>query len=139
MIKIRTAKGFTLIEIMLVVALLAILVGIAIPAYNKQKLKGNRATAINALTTAAQAEERWYTDNGTYTGNAADIGLPATTEGGRYNLGVASPTSDTFTVTATAASGQLADENCREFTIDQAGRKRSEDKDGNPSEGCWPR
>ena len=75
----------------------------------------------------------------TYTGTAADIDMPATTDAGKYSLAVTSGTSETFTVTATAISNQVADENCRKFTLDQAGRKRSEDSAGDPSTGCWPK
>lgn len=135
----KREKAFTLMEIMLVLAIFAILVGIAIPEYNKYKLKGNRTQAISAVTEAAQREEQWYSDNGAYTANLGDLDMPAAVPGGQYTLAAAAPTSDEFTITATAISGQQVDSNCRTFSLDQAGRRRSKDSDGNPSTGCWPK
>lgn len=61
-------RGFTLIELMIVVAVVAILASFAIPAYNEQVRKGRRADAMAAMNETAQALERFYTLNNTYTG-----------------------------------------------------------------------
>lgn len=61
-------RGFTLIELMIVVAVVAILASFAVPAYNEQVRKGRRADAMAAMNETAQALERFYTLNNTYTG-----------------------------------------------------------------------
>jgi len=61
-------RGFTLIEMMIVVAVIAILASFAIPAYNEQVRKGRRADAMAAMNETAQALERFYTLNNTYSG-----------------------------------------------------------------------
>lgn len=61
-------RGFTLIELVVVVAILAILVSFAVPAYQEQVRKGRRADAWAALNETAQALERFYTLNNTYRG-----------------------------------------------------------------------
>jgi len=137
----RNLQGFTLIEVMIVVGILGIIAAIAIPAYDAQKRRGYRADAISALTRAAQLQERWYTDKGTYSSSLANIGMASTTDNGKYNLSITfnAATPDEFTVTATATGGQLKDTNCRTFSLDEAGRKTSTDSGGTASTGCWPK
>jgi type IV pilus assembly protein PilE len=61
-------RGFTLIEIMVVVMVMAVLASIALPSYQEQVRKGRRADALAAMNETAQALERFYTLNNTYTG-----------------------------------------------------------------------
>lgn len=61
-------RGFTMVEIMIVLVSLAILASIAVPMYNEQVRKGRRADAMAAMNETAQALERFYTLNNTYTG-----------------------------------------------------------------------
>ncbi len=62
----RIAHGFTLIELMITVAIIALLAAIAIPSYQDSVWKGKRAEAKAAIFKALQAEERYYTQNNTY-------------------------------------------------------------------------
>ncbi len=136
----RNQQGVTLIEMMVTVAILGLLATIAISAYDAQKRRGYRTDAISALTRAAQLQERWYTDTGSYSSNLAGIGISSSTsENGKYNLSLPSANSDEFIVTATATGTQLEDTNCWTLSLDQAGRKTSTDSGGNPSTGCWPK
>lgn len=118
----RAARGFTLIELMIVVAVVAILAAIAYPSYTEQVRKSRRAQAKADLVEYAQLAERFHTANNTYVG----FTLPTNAsprEGGtaRYNLARAT-TQSTFTITATATNGQEKDR-CGNLSINQAGVK----------------
>lgn len=131
--------GFTLIEIMIVVAIVAILSAIAYPAYQDQVRKGRRADAMAQMLTLAQAYERFYTSNNTYAGFWATV--PANerrspASGTAYYAMTSTETATTFVITATpqAASGQNNDR-CGSLGINQAGLKT---KTGSAAiEECW--
>lgn len=115
----RTA-GFTLIELMIAVAIVAILALVALPAYQQHVLKSNRADAIKSLASSAAALERQFTDTNSYTG----LTLPTQSDNNKYTLSAA-VTATTFTLTATAKGGQAKDTECSTFTLNQAGVKTS--------------
>ena len=132
----QRVAGFTLIELMTVLAVLAILVVVAYPSYQDQIRKSNRALAKADLIEYAQLAERWHTTNNTYAGFALptnqsprEAGAPA-----RYNLAI-NTTQSTFTITATAqaSTGQDKDK-CGNLGIDQAGVKTN--SSGALSD-CW--
>lgn len=70
-------QGFTLIEIMIAVAIIGILAAIAIPSYNNSRLKGNRSDGLAILNEVMQAQERFAAANGTYTTNMTAMGYVA--------------------------------------------------------------
>ncbi|MDF1589442.1 MAG: type IV pilin protein [Gammaproteobacteria bacterium] len=118
-------NGFTLIELMIVVAIIGILAAIAYPSYLDQVRKTRRANAQSDLVELASFMERYYTEKFTYmNGGVAPI-LPFTEspkDGGGakyYDLTVAT-TATAFTLTATAKNGQQAD-TCGDMTITQSG------------------
>ncbi len=138
-------RGFTLIEVMIVVVIIAILAMIAYPSYQSQVRKTRRADAKSALTTAAAAQERWFTENSQYSLTQSDV-APTTTENGYYGIAMTNPTSPSscgtggkycFKITATATGDQLNDTNCKTFSITQTGAKTSTDSSGAASTGCW--
>lgn len=90
------AKGFTLIELMVVVAVIAILAAIAIPSYLEQSAKGRRAEAMRAVGEYQLALERWRAENPTY--GSCPSGF--TCSGTRPSL----PSSDFYTITEPAAA-----------------------------------
>ncbi len=80
-------RAFTLIELMVVVAIVAILSSIALPWYGAYVQRGNRGDAISPMQSILDAEERFYTDNVTYTTDLTDLGLSSssyTTTNGHY-------------------------------------------------------
>ena len=131
-------RGFTLIELMIVVAIVAILAAIAYPSYQEQIRKTRRAQAKADLVEYAGLAERFHTTNNTYVG----FSLPRTVsprEAGatvHYNLTPAGAftTANTFTITATPTTGQSADR-CGTLSLDQAGVK-TESGSADLSE-CW--
>jgi type IV pilus assembly protein PilE len=115
-------NGFTLVELMVTVAVLAIIASIAYPSYREQMRKTYRSEAKAALMDAATRAERHYTQFGNYGGT---IPIPTTTENGYYTLNLVAATTaspQTFTITATRAGTQVADK-CGNFSIDQAQTK----------------
>lgn len=123
----RGSGGFTLIELMIVVAVVGILAAIAYPSYQEQIRKGRRADAMAQLVTLAQAYERYYTSNNTYAGfwntvPTAERNSP--TAGTAYYALDSVETRTSFTITATRESaGNQNLDRCGNLTINQAGTK----------------
>ena len=141
----QKSKGFTLIELMITIAILSIIAAFAIPAYQDQVRKGRRADAVVAANEAAQALERCFTSNDAYS-TAAGCGtvtVPNNTESpeGFYvvNLNPA-PTTSTYTIVITPLAGgpQAQDIRCARFTLDNLGQKRAFDSTNAPNnDECW--
>ena len=120
-------QGFTLIEMMIVVAIIGILSAIALPSYNEHIRRGHRAEARAGLLQAQQWMERASTATGVYPLTAA---FPTTLEkvpSDRYDIALLSPTSGlpadngrTFTLTATPKGAQAGDK-CGNYTLDHTG------------------
>jgi len=136
-------SGITLIELMVAVAIIAILAAIAIPLYDNQTTKARRTDARTALASIALAQERFFTVNGNYTTNLANLDVDAAIQGGNtveglYSLAVTTSNNVTvpdFTVTATPVAGraQASDADCTTMTITHLGVKG-----GTPANNaCW--
>jgi type IV pilus assembly protein PilE len=139
------SAGFTMIELMVTVVVVAILASIAIPSYNAQIRKSRRTDAKTALLDLAGREERFFsTNNGTYTAVAANLGytgtFPVTIGSGYYQINIAPPVAGTtttvasFTIQATPINTQVSDTGCTSFTIDSTGNQSAT---GTDSANCW--
>lgn len=110
---------------MIAVAIVAVLASIAYPAYQDSIRKGRRAEAFTALSALQQAQERWRSNNASYTATLANtagsgvapngLGVSATTSSGLYAISVSSASATGYTATATANSGtsQASDGTCK--------------------------
>lgn len=120
-------RGFTLIEVMIVVAIVAILTAIALPSYTEYVRRGHRAEARAALLQAAQWMERAATATGTYPLTASFPATLTTINSGRYTIAVASPpaglaSGSAYTLTATPTGAQTGDK-CGNYTLTHTGSR----------------
>lgn len=145
----KKSSGFTLIELMIAVAIIGILAAIAYPSYQEQVRKSRRSDAMTALSTAAAMQERWFTEHSSYTTTITNIG-GATSAEGYYTISVVDQTIDDATnclsgtympcykLTAKATGTQASDTKCDEFFLDSTGKKTAENSANvDATDTCW--
>lgn len=141
-------RAFTLIELMVVVAIVAIVMAIAFPSYERYVVTGKRAVAQNALLQVADRQQQFFMDNKSFAGNLTNLGFAAnpwvvgddgaSTVAGDvdavYSVTLTNVTQTTWTATAAPLHGQLSrDTNCGSLSITQAGTKAS----SGGGDNCW--
>lgn len=125
-------SGFTLIELMIVVAIVALLAAIAFPSYTRYVEQARRADGKAALLEAAQRLERCYTQRNTYVGCT----ISGTSPDSYYTIAFAdgSPTANDFTITA-APQGAQADSPCGTYGLTSTGDRTVTGSLG--ADRCW--
>ena len=114
--KFKNQKGFTLIELMIVVAIIGILAAIAIPNFMNYQCKAKQSEAKSLLGDLRKAEEAYFAEYDAYSTSLGAVGFEAKGDT-RYNIVVAPATTSAFTATATATINGNADV----WTIDEQG------------------
>ena len=131
--------GFTLIELMIVVGIIAIIISLGYPSYREHVIKTHRAEGMGELLDLADRLERFYSDRGTYAG--ATLGAAATdlreaaTERGKYTLAITAQDAVSFTLTATPQGAQATDTKCGTLGLDSLGVKTT--TGSLPADKCW--
>lgn len=114
------AAGFTLIELMIAVAVVGVLSSTAYPTFVDQVQRARRSDAIVTVMQLQWAQERWRSNSAAY-GNLAEIGMPATSTAGHYTLQVSTPTASGYEVLATATGTQARDTACSRLKLSMQG------------------
>ena len=117
--------GFTLVEILIAVAILSILMAIAVPSYNSYVMQSRRTDATVLLIQAAGEQQRYFTENNQFAPDMTTLGYGADdepTENGHYTVASALTTNG-FVLTATPQGAQISDTICGNLTINSVGVK----------------
>lgn len=146
---IKQARGFTLIEILVVIVIVAILASVAIPNYLEYVKRSRRSEAMAAVQAVITGLEKYFLSNNAYTNDFTQIsingvGLRASgssmyTESGNYSVAI-SQVDGIFTVQATVVSGapQEHDDECNSFSMNVAGQRSASNSSGSDSTStCW--
>ena len=142
------AQGFTLVELVIAVAIVGLLAAVALPAYNTSIMKGRRVDAKNAILDLAAREEKYFSTNNTYTNDLSKLGL-STTAGtlqlavmsgstSYYTLSVPTQTTTTYTLNAVATGSQVSDA-CGNYVVDYLGTQSNYNAAGviSTTMRCW--
>ena len=139
-------RGFSLMELMITIAIVGILSAIAYPSYRDYVLKSNRAVAKSKLLEIAARQESYFADNKVYSDDLSDLGYGGATVGvdDNYNIIAAGSADSIYTITSVSAppnvdytliavpqAGQAADEICSQIQVNSAGDRSASDP------VCW--
>lgn len=140
------SQGFTLLELLIVVAIMGVLASVALPAYQNSVLRSGRAEAKSELLQVASDQERYFSNFNTYVNDATPLitpivaGRDVTTQNALYIIsvdvcGAGIPMTTCFLATATADGDQTADA-CTTLTVTSTGARGAT---GDTTEECWQR
>jgi len=134
------ARGFTLIELMITVAVIAILAAIAVPSYYQYTLRSNRSAAESFMQEVAGAQERYMVDSRQFAGNLSTLGYSVpNTVAPNYKVDLAKTgsvsggTPPGYTITATPINSQVRDTGCATLILNDDGNKTT----STGATNCW--
>ncbi|AAZ26398.1 type IV pilin protein [Colwellia psychrerythraea] len=132
---VQKQSGFTLIELMIVVAIIGILAAVVYPSYTDFIVRSNRAEAQRELVRIANLQEQLFVDSRSYSNDMNLLGLgadPFVTENGNYSIDATiANNGTTFVLTATAQGSQSRDTDCSNLTINEVGQQSA------ANNFCW--
>lgn len=142
----RQNSGFTIVEVLITVAIIAIIAAVALPSYQQYLIKTRRVDAANALLKIHAEQEKYYFENNTYmsdavfrTQNTARSWLPdyPTTSSSYYTIAIAAnggTLQDGFVATATPTGIQANDTDCTSISLNSNGQRTATGAD---VDDCW--
>lgn len=138
----QCARGFTLTELMITLALVGIVASVAYPSYQSYLTKGRRSDAHVLMMEAAVKQEHFYAQHGVYTADMRNLGYsanPASTTRGVYQIGaVLSGGGSGFTLTAVRQGVQTSDTRCGDLTLTHTRIKSAVNQtESEPARSCW--
>ena len=131
-------RGFTLVEVLVVLVVLSVLSAAALPSFQGQLARGRRADGQQALQALAQGLERHYSERGTYVGAAVGAGgvYPAVSSGGYYVLTIVHQSADGYTLAAMPQGAQAAD-GCATLGYNHLGERSVSAAASLATAHCW--
>lgn len=143
--KAEFSRGFTLVELMIIIAVIAIIAAVALPSYNSSVLKSKRAMGKAELLEVLALQEQYFINNKAYATTLTGLGYAAnpyyidgqgeqtTTGNAIYQIVLASPTTTSFTLQAVPQNAQTNDSDCGTLTLTNTGLKSAD----NLGIACW--
>jgi type IV pilus assembly protein PilE len=141
----RNNRGFSLLELLVTIAILAIVASLAASSYHHNVIRAHRTEASTTLLAIQMAQERWFLQNNAYAQAVATLvarpplglGIPISaaglTQNGYYTIGFAAATPTAYTIRAEAQGGQTNDDpRCVIYTVTESGVRTPAE-----STGCW--
>ena len=137
--KANKQQGFTLIELMMAVAVVGILTAIALPSYQEQMRKTRRADGQAALSNFAQQLEKCAAVYGAYNNANCGVVLPADSDEGYYRVSAVALTASTYNlqVQPIATSVQKGDTDCWTMRLNNLGQRVATNSGGSAAPKCW--
>ncbi|MBX2839924.1 MAG: prepilin-type N-terminal cleavage/methylation domain-containing protein [Gammaproteobacteria bacterium] len=120
-------SGFTLIEVLIVIAIVGILLAFAVPSYQAFMTDARRSDALVVLQEVAGEQQKFFTENNRFANDLTELGYDAAQASpeGHYTVTATTPVATSFVLTAAPVAGgpQAGDTECGSFTLDSAGVK----------------